>query len=139
MATDTVRLLDLLREAGDEAVTLDELAIAGVRDPARALHALEEAGHAVQRVRDNRFACVRLASAGPAPRVPAPDRPPAGPAPGPASAAPAPEPAPVRAPALPVTPTALSVATTPRIPPAAFLGGLALLAVVLAGGRRAAR
>ncbi|MEA2320709.1 MAG: hypothetical protein QOD81_559 [Solirubrobacteraceae bacterium] len=70
MATDTAVLLDLLREAGEEAVTLDELAVAGVRDPARALHALEEAGHAVQRVHDNRFTCVRLAP--PGERLPAP-------------------------------------------------------------------
>ena len=58
-------LLDLLREAGDEPVTLDELEIVGVGDPARALLALEEAGHAVSRVYDTaasgrRVTCVRL-------------------------------------------------------------------------------
>ena len=62
---DTDLLLDLLREADDEPVTLDELGVVGVRDPAAALRALEEAGHAVVRVRDTRAAtpvtCVRLA------------------------------------------------------------------------------
>ena len=53
-------LLELLREAGHEAVTLDELQIVGVRDPARALLELELAGHAVQRVYDQRTPCVRL-------------------------------------------------------------------------------
>lgn len=63
-------LLDLLREAGDEPVTLDELQIVGVRSPAEALLALELAGHAVHRVYDNRAECVRL---GPAPMpTPAP-------------------------------------------------------------------
>jgi hypothetical protein len=69
MSADTIQLLELLREAGDEAVTLDELAIVGVRDPARALRALEEAGHAVQRVserpgRGRAVTCVRLAAPG---------------------------------------------------------------------------
>jgi hypothetical protein len=82
MRADTTQLLELLREAGDEAVTLDELAIAGVRDPAGALRALEEAGHAVQRVRERpgrgrAVICVRLAGpstepAGPTPAVRAP-------------------------------------------------------------------
>jgi hypothetical protein len=58
---DTARLLDLLREAGPEAVTLAELEVAGVRDPARALFELELAGHAVSRVLDERVECVRLA------------------------------------------------------------------------------
>ena len=58
---DTARLLDLLREAGPEAVTLSELEVAGVRDPARALFELELAGHAVARVLDERVECVRLA------------------------------------------------------------------------------
>ena len=58
---DTARLYDLLREAGDEPVTLDELAVAGVADPAGALLDLELAGHAVHRVLDNRAECVRLA------------------------------------------------------------------------------
>ena len=58
-------LLDLLREAGDEPVTLDELHIVGVRSPAEALLALELAGHSVHRVYDDRVACVRL---GPAPQ-----------------------------------------------------------------------
>jgi pyruvate/2-oxoglutarate dehydrogenase complex dihydrolipoamide acyltransferase (E2) component len=70
MTADTTHLLELLREAGDEAVTLDELAIVGVRDPAGALRALEAAGHAVQRVpeRPRRgwpVTCVRLARAAP--------------------------------------------------------------------------
>ena len=62
---ETGRLLDLLREAGAEAVTLDELHVVGVRDPAAALRGLEEAGHAVVRMRDERahepVECVRLA------------------------------------------------------------------------------
>ena len=58
---DTARLYDLLREAGEEAVTLDELAVVGIRDPATALLDLELAGHAVHRLRDNRAECVRLA------------------------------------------------------------------------------
>jgi hypothetical protein len=41
---DTDRLLDLLKEAGDEPVTLDELAIVGVPEPARLLQALEREG-----------------------------------------------------------------------------------------------
>jgi hypothetical protein len=83
MSADTIQLLELLREAGDEAVTLDELAIVGVRDPARALRALEEAGHAVQRVserpgRGRAVTCVRFSAPGatpapaPAPPLPAP-------------------------------------------------------------------
>jgi len=61
---DTGRLLDLLREAGDEPVTLDELAIVGVPEPARLLAALEREGHPLSRVQDVRadrpVACVRL-------------------------------------------------------------------------------
>jgi hypothetical protein len=77
MRADTTQLLELLREAGDEAVTLDELAIAGVRDPAGALRALEEAGHAVQRVherpaRGRAVICVRLAGPSTEPARPAP-------------------------------------------------------------------
>jgi hypothetical protein len=89
MSADTTQLLELLREAGDEAVTLDELAIVGVRDPARALRALEEAGHAVQRVyerpgRDGPvLTCVRLARAAEPPAVPVPA--PAVPVPAPAA------------------------------------------------------
>ena len=60
------RLLALMHEADTEAVTLDELEIAGVEDPARALHALELAGFAFERVTDRTAArreveCVRLA------------------------------------------------------------------------------
>src|SRR5687768_6926417 len=58
---DTARLYDLLLEAGDEPVTLDELAIVGIQDPASTLLDLELAGHAVHRVIDNRAECVRLA------------------------------------------------------------------------------
>jgi hypothetical protein len=59
-------LLDLMREADDEAVTLDELAIAGVEDPAAALLALETAGFGLERVLDTterglELPCVRLA------------------------------------------------------------------------------
>ena len=62
---DSALLLDLLREAGDEAVTLDELSIVGVGDPAAALLQLELAGHAVSRVYDSTaggrlVTCVRL-------------------------------------------------------------------------------
>ena len=68
---DSSLLLDLLREAGDEAVTYDELEVAGVREPALALFELEEAGHAVSRVFDmtdhgRLVTCVRL-GAEPAP------------------------------------------------------------------------
>jgi hypothetical protein len=70
MSSDTIQLLELLREAGDEAVTLDELAVVGVRDPAAALRTLEESGHAVQRVyerpgRGRPVTCVRLAPPAP--------------------------------------------------------------------------
>jgi hypothetical protein len=67
MAADTMVMLDLLEEAGDEAVTLDELGVAGVRDPARALLELELAGLEIQRVlvraehEGPAFECVRLA------------------------------------------------------------------------------
>jgi hypothetical protein len=67
MITDKAQLLNLLREAGEEAVTLEELEIAGVSDPSLALQALELAGHTVERVIDQtegrRFECVRLAGA----------------------------------------------------------------------------
>jgi hypothetical protein len=58
-------LLELMREADDEAVTLDELAIAGVEDPASALLALELAGFGLERVvdtseRGREIPCVRL-------------------------------------------------------------------------------
>jgi hypothetical protein len=71
------RLLALLREAGDEAVTLDELEVVGVRDPARALLELELAGFPVQRVyehpaRGRTVTCVRLGADEPAEVVPAP-------------------------------------------------------------------
>jgi hypothetical protein len=73
---DTARLLDLLREAGDEPVTLDELAIVGVPEPARLLQALEREGHPLSRVYDRRadrpVACVRLRGSGEAPAAPAP-------------------------------------------------------------------
>ena len=70
-------LLDLLREAGDEPVTLDELHVVGVQEPAEALLALELAGHAVHRVYESSsrpgrtVACVRLG----APRPVAADTP----------------------------------------------------------------
>jgi hypothetical protein len=59
-------LLELMREADDEAVTLDELAVAGIEDAATALLALERAGFGVERVidrseRGQTLACVRLA------------------------------------------------------------------------------
>jgi hypothetical protein len=67
MAADTMVMLELLEEAGPEAVTLDELGVAGVRDPAQALLELELAGLEIQRVlvraeREGRaFECIRLA------------------------------------------------------------------------------
>jgi hypothetical protein len=67
MAADTMVMLDLLQEAGDEAVTLDELGVAGVRDPAKALLELELSGLQIQRVlvhcdhAERTFECVRLA------------------------------------------------------------------------------
>ena len=67
---DTDRLLDLLREAGDEAVTLDELTVVGVQDPASALLSLELAGFGVERIYERcadhtTRTCVRLAGAPP--------------------------------------------------------------------------
>jgi hypothetical protein len=58
-------LLELMREADDEAVTLDELRIAGIDDPATALLALEQAGFGLERVidtteRGRELPCVRL-------------------------------------------------------------------------------
>jgi len=60
------QLLELMREADDEAVTLDELAIAGIEDPATALLTLERAGFGLERVidtteRGREVPCVRLA------------------------------------------------------------------------------
>ena len=69
MAADTMVLLDLLQEAGQEAVTLDELGVAGVQDPAKALLELELLGLEIQRVlvrgdhAERAFECVRLARA----------------------------------------------------------------------------
>jgi hypothetical protein len=83
---ETDLLLDLLREAGDEAVTLDELHVVGVRDPATALLALELAGHSVHRVYERpTVTCVRLG----APELP--------PEPAPAFVPPTPAAAPVPA------------------------------------------
>ena len=71
MAADTMVMLDLLQEAGQEAVTLDELGVAGVRDPAKALLELELLGLEIQRVlvrgdhAQRAFECVRLAQAEP--------------------------------------------------------------------------
>jgi hypothetical protein len=71
MAADTMVMLDLLQEAGQEAVTLDELGVAGVQDPAKALLELELLGLAIQRVlvrgdhAERAFECVRLAQAEP--------------------------------------------------------------------------
>jgi hypothetical protein len=68
---DPARLLDLLQEAGEEPVSLDELEIVGVSDPARALLSLELAGFPVHRVHDRRsdgpVTCVRLGAGAPAP------------------------------------------------------------------------
>jgi hypothetical protein len=64
-------MLDLLQEAGQEAVTLDELGVAGVGDPATALLELELLGLEIQRVlvrgdhSERAFECVRLAQAEP--------------------------------------------------------------------------
>jgi hypothetical protein len=69
MPVDTMVMLELLEEAGEEAVTLDELGVAGVRDPAQALLELELAGLAIQRVlvrgdrADRALECIRLAQA----------------------------------------------------------------------------
>jgi hypothetical protein len=125
MSADTIQLLELLREAGDEAVTLDELAIVGVRDPARALRALEEAGHAVQRVlerpgRGRTVTCVRLA--------PPAAEPAAQPGPPPLAV-----PAPPRAP----VPARQATAPAPRLLAGAALGVLLLVLVRALSGRRA--
>src|SRR5690242_9014785 len=50
MPADTMVMLELLEEAGPEPVTLGELEVAGVRDPAKALLELELAGLRIQRV-----------------------------------------------------------------------------------------
>jgi hypothetical protein len=69
-------MLDLLEEAGQEAVTLDELGVAGVRDPAQALLELELLGLEIQRVlvrgdqAQHAFECVRLAQPEPEPEQP---------------------------------------------------------------------
>jgi len=78
MAADTMVMLELLEEAGEEAVTLDELGVAGVHDPARALLELELAGLEIQRVlvraeRGPAIECVRLAD--PRRGRPAPEQP----------------------------------------------------------------
>jgi hypothetical protein len=112
--SDGPHLLDLLREAGDEAVTLEELAVAGVPDVAQALLELELAGLEVQRVYEHTSGslCVRLAPE----RAPDIDalagellEPPTfeftavpGSRPRPAAAAPPPAPEPAPAPAAPV-------------------------------------
>ncbi len=81
MAADTMVMLELLHEAGDEAVTLDELGIAGVSDPARALLELELAGLEIQRVLvrgsrpDSTFECIRLAEGAARERRPEPEQP----------------------------------------------------------------
>ena len=62
---DGSTLLDLLREAGDEAVTFEELELVGITDPARALWELELSGFHVQRVFDERKLCVRLMTEAP--------------------------------------------------------------------------
>jgi hypothetical protein len=123
MSADTIQLLELLREAGDEAVTLDELAIVGVRNPARALRALEEAGHAVQRVyerpgRGRPVTCVRLAARGDDP-------------------APTPLPAPVAPRPVAPRPVAPKAATRQRLLAAAALGVLLVVLVRALSGRRA--
>jgi hypothetical protein len=67
MPADTMVMLELLEEAGAEAVTLDELGVAGVHDPAGSLLELELAGLEIQRVLVHGDAgsraveCVRLA------------------------------------------------------------------------------
>jgi hypothetical protein len=69
MPVDTMVMLELLEEAGEEAVTLDELGVAGVEDPARALLELELAGLEIQRVlvgdepAGRAVECIRLAAA----------------------------------------------------------------------------
>jgi hypothetical protein len=70
MVADTMVMLELLEEAGEEAVTLDELGVAGVGDPARALLELELAGLGIQRVlvgdelAGRTVECIRLAAPG---------------------------------------------------------------------------
>ncbi len=62
-----LQLLDIMREADDEAVTFAELEIAGVGEPQRALRMLELAGftfdHVIDRTsRGEEVECVRLAA-----------------------------------------------------------------------------
>jgi hypothetical protein len=92
MPADTLVMLDLLHEAGEEAVTLDELGVAGVADPARALLQLELAGFGIQRVvvggeAGRSFECVRLAEEQPTAELAAVAPRPAAPAPATAPAA----------------------------------------------------
>jgi hypothetical protein len=70
-------LLDLLNEADDHAVSLGELEVVGVADPARELRRLELAGHAFERVYElpshgGEITCVRLAPARATPAASAP-------------------------------------------------------------------
>jgi hypothetical protein len=129
-------LLDLLREAGDEPVTLDELSVVGVHEPAQALYALELAGHSVHRVYEiarpgQSVTCVRLGAplppiAAPAARQDTVELPAVVRAATSAWAAPA-APAALAAPAAP----AARADTTSRLFAAALLGAL-LLALVAA-------
>lgn len=121
MLDETQLLLDLLHEAGDEPVTLDELHVVGVMDPAAALLALERAGHAVHRVYDTaaagrNVACVRLGT-------------PSG-----SSSIPAAPPSPARAPSTARPAAAAAAVNTARRGPspaaAGAIGGLVLLLVV---------
>jgi hypothetical protein len=123
MAADTMVMLDLLQEAGEEPVTLDELGVAGVRDPARALLELELAGLEIQRVlvkaerAGAAHECIRLAQ-----QPAAASAPPEQPTVELAAVAPRPSPAPRQEPVS---------ASSPRPTPAS-LRGLFALGVLLA-------
>ena len=71
MAADTMVMLDLLQEAGQEAVTLDELGVAASRTPPRRCWSSSCLGLEIQRVlvrgdhAQRAFECVRLAQAEP--------------------------------------------------------------------------
>jgi hypothetical protein len=122
---ETHRLLELLREAGDEPVSLDELTVVGLRDPARALLELELAGHHVHRVyetgRRGRLTCVRLAPDRQDATAPAPDRP------DPVPAAPGGD---VPAPAASTVPGAAPLAAAARRFTLAALAGALLVAAL---------
>jgi hypothetical protein len=65
--TQQERLLDRLRQAGEDPVAFSELRASGVDFPAAIMAELEMSGYVFERVRDNgRMVGVRMAARGPA-------------------------------------------------------------------------